>query len=60
MQSFTTLDERQKEWLVEVCKILRSNKELNLMDNYMRFVIMKIKIMKENQNNYSLLYISSL
>ena len=30
---YYTLDERQKEWLVEVCKILRSNKDYsNLME----------------------------
>lgn len=28
IEFYNTLDERQKEWLVEVCNILRSNKRL--------------------------------
>ena len=33
IEFYNTLDERQKEWLVEVCNILRSNKDYsNLME----------------------------
>lgn len=48
---YYTLDERQKEWLVEVCKILRSNKDYsNLMEQlYSICHHENKKIMKENQ-----------
>ena len=62
IEFYNTLDERQKEWLVEVCNILRSNKDYsNLMEQlYALCHHENKKIMKENQNNYLLLYISSL
>ncbi|PDZ04029.1 lysine--tRNA ligase [Bacillus cereus] len=48
---YNTLDERQKEWLVEVCKILRSNIDYsNLMEQlYSICHHENKKIMKENQ-----------
>lgn len=48
---YNTLDERQKEWLVEVCNILRSNKDYsNLMEQlYSICHHENKKIMKENQ-----------
>ncbi|HDR8162976.1 TPA: lysine--tRNA ligase, partial [Bacillus cereus] len=48
---YNTLDERQKEWLVKVCNILRSNKDYsNLMEQlYSICHHDNKKIMKENQ-----------
>ncbi|HFK1449848.1 MULTISPECIES: lysine--tRNA ligase [Bacillus cereus group] len=51
IEFYNTLDERQKEWLVEVCNILRSNKDYsNLMEQlYALCHHENKKIMKENQ-----------
>ncbi|MGM1713265.1 lysine--tRNA ligase, partial [Bacillus cereus group sp. BceL180] len=56
---YYTLDERQKEWLVEVCKILRSNKDYsNLMEQlYAICHHENKKIMKENQKQlFTIIY----
>lgn len=56
---YYTLDERQKEWLVEVCKILRSNKDYsNLMEQLYGICHHENKkIMKENQKQlFTIIY----
>lgn len=56
---YNKLDERQKEWLVEVCKILRSNEGYsNLMEQlYAICHHENKKIMKENQKQlFTIIY----
>lgn len=56
---YNTLEERQKKWLVEACKILRSNKDYtNLMEQlYPIGHHENKKIMKENQKQlFTIIY----
>ncbi|MBG9578151.1 hypothetical protein ABE42_02620 [Bacillus thuringiensis] len=56
---YNTLDKSQKEWLVEVCEILRSNKDYsNIMEQlYSICHHENKKIMKENQKQlFTIIY----
>ena len=56
---YNTLEERQKKWLVEVCKILRSNKDYSKHNGAILFDCYheNKKIMKENQKTIIHYYI---
>ena len=56
---YNTLDERQKKWLVEVCKIIRSNNDHSKLMEQLYTICHheNIKIMKENQKQlFTILY----